>query len=188
MNDTVKDEKASDAATNDSAKDEKASDIHTSDHRSRTVRWRWLVLTAVLVIGTAALYTRPWWGSGAGTTSTVNVTLKEWSVTLDAPSVAAGLVKFNVRNDGPGDMHEFVIIKTGLAPEQLPVDANGVVDENGAGIEIIGEIEGIPVGPDTRVAAFDLAPGKYVLICNIRDAGERESHYHQGMRVAFTAQ
>lgn len=124
----------------------------------------------------------------AAKTTTVNVTLKEWSVTLDAASVAAGLVRFQVKNGGPNDMHEFVVVKTDLAPEQLPVDANGAVDENGAGIAVIGEIEDIPVGTDTHVKAFDLAPGKYVLICNIYDAGEKEAHYHQGMRVAFTVQ
>lgn len=124
--------------------------------------------------------------AGAVTTSTVNVILKEWSVILDLPSVAAGHVKFQIKNDGPDDVHEFVLIKTDLAPEQLPVDANGAVDENGAGIDIIGEIEGIPLGTNIHTAAFDLAPGKYVLICNIYDAGEREAHYHEGMRAAFT--
>lgn len=125
-------------------------------------------------------------GNDPATTATVNVTLKEWSLTLDAASVAAGLVKFQVKNDGPNDTHEFVVVKTDLAPEQLPVDANGAVDESGAGITIIGEVEDIPVGADTHLKAFDLAPGKYVLICNIYDAVEKEAHYHQGMRVAFT--
>lgn len=121
----------------------------------------------------------------AAKTATVNVTLKEWSVTLDAPSVPAGLVKFQVKNAGPNDTHEFVVVKTDLAPELLPVDANGAVDENGAGIEIIGEIEDITVGSSTHLKAFDLAPGKYVLICNISGG---ISHYHQGMRAVFTVQ
>lgn len=122
----------------------------------------------------------------AAKTATVNITLKEWSVAADVSSVPAGLVKFLVKNDGPSDTHEFVVVKTDLAPESLPVDASGKVDENGAGIQIIGEIEDITVGSSTHLKAFDLAPGKYVLICNIYDAGEKEAHYHEGMRMAFT--
>jgi len=37
--------------------------------------------------------------------------------------------------------------------------------------------------------AFDLAPGKYVLICNIVQTepdGSKEAHYKVGMRTAFT--
>lgn len=186
MNDTVKDKKAGDAARNDTAgtKEPATSTPPTTTAAER--RWRWPTLAAVLMIGAAATVYWYWWGSGASATSTVNVTLKEWSVTLDAPSAAAGLVKFKVRNDGPSDTHEFVVVKTDLAPDALPVDANGMVDENGAGIEIIGEIEDIPVRTDTHLKAFDLAPGNYVLICNIYDAGEKEAHYHKGMRVAFT--
>lgn len=122
----------------------------------------------------------------AATTATVNVTLKEWGVAADVSSVPAGLVKFQVKNSGPADSHEFVVVKTDLPPEALPVDANGAVDENGAGILIMGKIEDIPVGEDTRLKAFDLAPGNYALICNVYDASKNEAHYHKGMRVAFT--
>jgi len=116
---------------------------------------------------------------------TVNVALSEWAVSPDKTNVLAGQVIFNVVNDGPVDVHEFVVFKTDLAPDALPSDSEGV-DEAGAGLTLIGEIEDIAVGPTVQTTSFNLAPGKYVLICNIWDAGELESHYHEGMRIGFT--
>jgi len=114
---------------------------------------------------------------------TVNVTLEEWGISLDKSTVRAGNVNFRVTNRGPADAHEFVVIKTDLAPDALPADLQGV-DETG--MDIVGEIEGMRVGAEVHVTSMDLAPGNYVLICNIWDASEQESHYHEGMRVRFT--
>jgi len=125
--------------------------------------------------------------AGASSAETVAVSLTEWAVTPDKTTVNAGAVSFSVTNDGPVDVHEFVVMKTDLAVDSLPVDANGNVDENGAGITLIGEIENIAVGASAEVT-FDLVPGNYVLICNIWDAGEAEAHYAEGMRIAFTVQ
>ncbi len=122
--------------------------------------------------------------TGTSRFETVSVALTEWAVTPDKVTVDSGPVRFTVANDGPADSHEFVVIKTDLAPDKLPVDANGNVDENGAGITIVGEIEGLAVGANAQ-AVFDLEPGNYVLICNIWDAGEQEAHYSMGMRTAF---
>ncbi len=122
--------------------------------------------------------------TGTSRFENVSVSLTEWAVSPDKTVVDSGPVSFTVTNDGPSDNHEFVVIKTDLAPDSLPVDANGNVDENGAGITIIGEIEGLGVGESAR-ATFDLASGKYVLICNLWDAGEQEAHYTMGMRAAF---
>ncbi len=104
-----------------------------------------------------------------------------------APSAPAGSVTFAVTNTGPEDVHEFVILKTDLDPGALPVDANGAVTETGAGIEVVDEIEDIPVGSSQELTAT-LAAGKYVLLCNIYDETEKEAHYKMGMRIAFTAE
>jgi len=125
--------------------------------------------------------------TGTKNVETVAVALTEWAVTPDKTTVNAGPVMFSVTNDGPVDVHEFVVIKTDLAFDSLPVDSDGNVDENGAGITLVGEIENIVVGADAQ-ATFNLAPGNYVLICNIWDEGEQEAHYAEGMRVAFTVQ
>jgi len=122
----------------------------------------------------------------SGDDNAINVTLTEWAVVLDKATAPAGTVAFKITNAGTQFKHEFVVIKTDLDPADLPADATGKVDEEGSGIQFIGEVEGLAIGA-SEDASFDLTPGKYVLICNIveADAGH-ESHYTQGMRVAFT--
>jgi uncharacterized cupredoxin-like copper-binding protein len=119
-------------------------------------------------------------------TGSVKVTLTEWAVITDEASAQAGNVTFDVTNAGPEFKHEFVIIKTDLDPADLPADSTGKVDEAGAGIEFVGEVEELEIGA-TETASFDLTAGTYVLICNIVEVtGGHESHYTQGMRTAFT--
>jgi uncharacterized cupredoxin-like copper-binding protein len=119
--------------------------------------------------------------------TTVNVTLLEWAVVPDTASVAAGEVTFAVINEGPADVHEFVIIRTDLDPGALPTDATGAVDEAGGGIEVLDKIEDIAVG-ETQEVTVELAAGSYVLICNIYDADMGHVHYALGMRTAFTVE
>lgn len=123
--------------------------------------------------------------AGGGGATTVAVKLQEWSVNPAPASAPAGSVKFQVTNDGPADVHEFVVLKTDLDPGALPTDTNGAVTETGSGIEVIDEIEDIPVG-QTQELAVSLAAGKYVLLCNIYSESEKEAHYKMGMRIAFT--
>jgi len=121
-----------------------------------------------------------------GAANAVKVTLTEWAVVLDKTSVPAGSVAFEVTNAGTQFKHEFVVIKTDLDPADLPADATGKVDEEGAEITFIGEVEEMAIGA-TENASFDLTAGKYVLICNVVETGAgHESHYVEGMRVAFT--
>jgi len=121
--------------------------------------------------------------------TTVAVTLQEFSVLPATASAPAGQVMFQAKNTGPKDPHELVVIKTDLDPGALPTAPEGKVDEEGAGIEVIGEIEELKVG-ETRNKAFDLKAGSYVLICNVveEEEGKTEAHYQQGMRTAFTVQ
>jgi len=116
--------------------------------------------------------------------STVGVTLQEWAVVVDDASVPAGEITFSVTNDGPNDVHEFVILRTDLDPGDLPVDEHGAVTEAGEGIEVVDEIEDIPVG-ETQEVSVELEAGSYVLLCNIYSADENEAHYAEGMRIAF---
>jgi uncharacterized cupredoxin-like copper-binding protein len=125
-----------------------------------------------------------------GDDDTVAATLQEFAVSADPASVAAGSVTFDVSNDGPDDVHEFVVIATDLGPTELPVDEDGAVDEGGEGIEVVDEIEEIPVG-ESRSLTVDLEAGNYVLICNILQEepnGTLEAHYSEGMRTGFTVE
>lgn len=108
----------------------------------------------------------------------VRVVMEEWNIKLSTTSVPVGKVTFDVVNQGKLE-HELVILKTGLAIASLQMRAEDSkkVDEE-AGAENIGEIEDIEPGK-TKSETFDLAPGKYVLICNVAE------HYKSGMAVAF---
>ena len=122
--------------------------------------------------------------TGAAGAGTIEITLQEWAVVPATTSVAAGDVTFQVTNAGPADVHEFVVVKTDLDPAALPTEATGKVTESGAGMEVIDEVEDIPVGQSQELK-ITLAAGKYILLCNIYDETEKEAHYKMGMRTPF---
>jgi len=145
--------------------------------QQRVGRYPHIAAISVALVALAAC------GGGGG--GTVDVTLQEFSIATDPASVDAGEVVFEATNDGPNDVHEFVVFRTDLGPADLPTDENGAVVETGEGIELIGEIEDIPVG-ETPSVTLELETGNYVLICNIWDEDEQEAHYQEGMRTTFT--
>ena len=116
----------------------------------------------------------------------VDVTLREWEISPSVDSVEAGEIYFLVENAGPEDAHEFVVIRTDLAPGALPLVEGRVPEDD---VDLLDEIE--PFAPDSSASlTLDLEAGSYVFICNIAEieAGELESHYELGMRVAFTVE
>jgi uncharacterized cupredoxin-like copper-binding protein len=138
-----------------------------------------------LIVVPAAIAIALTLGACGGGGNTVNVTLQEFAIATDTATVGAGEVVFQATNDGPNDVHEFVVFRTDLGPAELPTDENGAVVETGEGIELIGEIEDIAVG-DTPSVTLTLEAGNYVFICNIWDETEQEAHYQEGMRTTFT--
>jgi uncharacterized cupredoxin-like copper-binding protein len=146
---------------------------------------------ATLVLTACGGGNEPSGGSGSPAATNVAVTLQEWAVVPAQTSAPAGKITFNVENKGPTHEHEFVVFKTDLDPGSLPAKADGSVDENGAGVQAMGEIEEFAVG-SSQVKEFQLAAGKYVLFCNLveehamPDMGGIPSHYKLGMRTAFT--
>jgi uncharacterized cupredoxin-like copper-binding protein len=152
---------------------------------SATFRLRVLTgLSIVALLSAACGSGQPTAAPTAAGPTDVKVTLQEWAVAPVPVSVAAGAVTFEVTNNGPEDVHEFVVIKTDLDPGALPVDSTGAVTEEGAGMTVVNEIEDIPVG-ETQELNVTLASGKYVLLCNIYSADENEAHYKMGMRIGF---
>lgn len=116
---------------------------------------------------------------------TVGVTLQEFSIVLDTDTVKAGSVTFHVSNTGPSEVHEFVLIRTDLAPDKLPTGTDGAVEEEAEGLTVLGEVEDLAVGK-SKDLTLDVSPGAYVAICNIND--NDQVHYMLGMRVGFTAE
>jgi uncharacterized cupredoxin-like copper-binding protein len=136
-----------------------------------------LVVMAAIA-GCAAAGTTP-----AGTaTSSVAVDLREWAIGSDPTSVPAGRIEFVASNAGPEWDHELVVVKTDLPLDALPTKSGGSVDEEGPGIETIGEVASVAPG-GTGSVTLDLVPGKYVLICNLIE--DIRVHYELGMRSPF---
>jgi uncharacterized cupredoxin-like copper-binding protein len=105
------------------------------------------------------------------------VDISDFKIVTDHPTVTAGHVVVGIRNHA-SMVHELKVIKTDLAPDQLPVDgATAKASEDGK----VGELANI-AGGASRKLVLELVPGKYVLICNI--AG----HYQLGMRVGLEVQ
>ncbi len=164
--------------------------VHPSPSREGTRHAR---RAAPAVIAIAALVAACGGGSAtplaaatAGST-TVNVTLQEFAVVPDTASAPAGTVTFAATNKGPDDVHELVVIKTDLGLLDLPTDADGKVLEDGAGMDVIGEVEDVQIGASEEFS-LDLAAGKYLLICNILQTepdGSLEAHYKMGMVATF---
>jgi len=115
----------------------------------------------------------------AGVSGTeVQVSLKEFAILVDPDSIGTGDMTFIVNNDGLIE-HEFVVFKTDLAPDALPVDKDNNVDEEGDGVEFVDELEDL--GKDTTTnLPLKLDSGSYVVFCNI------EGHYASGMNAAFS--
>jgi uncharacterized cupredoxin-like copper-binding protein len=115
-----------------------------------------------------------------GDEGTVGVTEEDFTITPDETSAPAGDVTFDVQNDAE-QTHEFVVFKSDLAPDALPTDDEGLVDEEGEGLELIDEIEDIE-GGSSQSLTVNLDAGSYVLICNL------PGHYAQGMHAEFTVE
>src|SRR6266542_862064 len=94
----------------------------------------------------------------------IRVTDQDMKMKVDAISAPAGKVTFLVMNLDTVD-HEVVILKTDKAPDKLALLAGASKVDDQAGT--------------TAAGTFELAPGKYVLVCNVL------SHYMAGMYAAF---
>jgi uncharacterized cupredoxin-like copper-binding protein len=100
---------------------------------------------------------------------------------LSTAKVKAGKVAFEVTNVSKnGEEHEFLVAKSDLAPNQLPmIDAGARVDENKlADLKELGDLEPGKSGKLT----LELTPGKYLLFCN------EEGHFAAGMHAYLTVE
>ncbi len=73
-------------------------------------------------------------------------------------------------------LHEFLMFETDLAPDELPTDMSGRVNEDA--LTKLAGAEDIPPS-HSRDITVNMAAGHYVMICNL------PGHYEQGMRVEF---
>jgi uncharacterized cupredoxin-like copper-binding protein len=107
-------------------------------------------------------------GSAAGS-SQITATETEWSVSTSTPSVAAGVVRITVTNDGKLP-HELVVLRTSKPSDALGTGSR--IPESGSA----GEASDIAPGA-TKTFTVRLTPGHYSLVCNL------PAHYMQGMHA-----
>jgi uncharacterized cupredoxin-like copper-binding protein len=129
----------------------------------------------VLVLGLGAALVLPACG-GAGSSGEAHLGIveRDFRIQAERTAVRPGRVELEIENHGPVD-HELIVVREDGRP--LPLRASGLsVDEEGLQRRIAGTIEARGPGVHTDLAV-DLAPGRYVLICNM--AG----HYQSGMHA-----
>ena len=117
--------------------------------------------------------------ASAAPVTTLGITQADFSLTPAQTSLPAGLVDFNVTDNGP-QPHELLIFQTDLAPDKLPLGSDGRVDEGGDGIlKVFDSGDNVAVGT-SKLFHTALAAGNYVMVCNL------PGHYKAGMHTAFT--
>ena len=142
-------------------------------------RWAWVLALGLAAVAIAVPLTVARRDEPAPRGTLQNVLLKDFEVRQEATVVPAGTVSFLIRNQGP-TTHEVIVVRTDLAPDKLPLQSDGLtVDEEERGVKFLEEVEGLDID-DRETLILDLAPGHYVLYCNL------EGHYLGGMYEALT--
>jgi uncharacterized cupredoxin-like copper-binding protein len=102
---------------------------------------------------------------------------REYAIHVTGQIAKAGTVTFTMTNYGT-ITHEMLIVKTDIAPGQIAIGADGRFNEDDPASKVVDEIS--EYEPGTSVTkSFDLAPGRYQLVCNI------PNHYKSGMFIPF---
>ncbi|MEO8570546.1 MAG: hypothetical protein ABI553_02505 [Chloroflexota bacterium] len=122
--------------------------------------------------------------SGGGTP--VAATIKEWQFGLSSTTMSSGTITFTIANNGDKE-HEFIVRKTDLKADALPLNADGEVIEDDPQLTEVGdpsEVGEIKSGSTDRTLTVTLQPGHYVIFCNLHV--EDLLHYKKGMHLDFT--
>ena len=142
-------------------------------------RWAWALVLVLAALALAVPLTVARRHEPAPLGTPVNVLLEDFHVRRDVAVVPAGTVRFRILNQGP-TTHEFIVVRTDRAPDKLPLQRDGLtVNEDASGIDLLDEAEGLDID-DRQTLVLRLAPGHYVMYCNL------EGHYLGGMHAALT--
>ena len=110
--------------------------------------------------------------AAASAATAPSVSLTEWKVVVSG-TIKAGKTNLTIRDIGVAP-HELLVFKSDRDASAYPVDKAGDIKEEGAGVELLSDGENIDPG-GTQTRTIDLAPGKYLFVCNI------PGHFKQGM-------
>jgi uncharacterized cupredoxin-like copper-binding protein len=115
--------------------------------------------------------------AGCGGPRAVTATLTDTAIQVSPTTLSAGPITFHIANTSASELHEFVVIRTDLNADQLPLDADGNVAEDK--LSSPGEKGDIAAGQGGDLT-LTLPAGQYMFICN------QPGHYKVGMHIAFT--
>lgn len=132
------------------------------------------IICLSLCLPVLVVYTAP-----AG--QTVTVTLSTFGTQLTPDEIYSGDVRFVVKNDASDMSHEFILMRTDLPPDKLPMEEEGRIDEDSPLILRVMATEDLTPG-SRREFDVTLAPGHYVYFCNI------DAHHMIGMRGEFNVE
>jgi uncharacterized cupredoxin-like copper-binding protein len=142
-------------------------------------RWAWALALVLAAVALAVPLTVARRQEPTPRGTPVNVLLEDFEVRLDTAVVSAGTVSFRILGQGP-TTHEFIVVRTDRPPDKLPLQPDGLtVDEEAPGVKLVDEADGLDID-DRQTLDLDLAPGHYVMYCNL------EGHYLGGMYEALT--
>ena len=142
-------------------------------------RWAWALALVLAALALAVPLTVARRDEPTPRGTPVNVRLEDFKVRLDTAVVHAGTVSFRLLGQGP-TTHEFIVVRTNRPPDKLPLQSDGLtVNEEAPGVELVDEAGGLDID-DRQTLVLDLAPGHYVMYCNL------EGHYLGGMYAALT--
>src|SRR5215475_4561985 len=115
--------------------------------------------------------------AGCGEPRAVTATLTDTAIQVSSNTLPAGPITFHITNTSAAELHEFVVIRTDLNADQLPLDADGNVAEDQ--LSSPGEKGDIAAGQGGDLT-LTLPAGRYMFICN------QPGHYKAGMHTVFT--
>jgi uncharacterized cupredoxin-like copper-binding protein len=99
-------------------------------------------------------------------------------IRTDHDTVKAGKIRFEVANLSQSEIHEMAVVAVDSLDAALPYDYNTwrVIEKQ---VKMLGETHGMKPN-DTKTLELTLAPGYYLLICNL------PGHYAAGMVIPLT--
>ncbi|MBV8234904.1 MAG: hypothetical protein JO075_04305 [Acidimicrobiia bacterium] len=112
---------------------------------------------------------------------TNTVHLSEYKVDVGSSTFSPGQHTFTIANDGKTE-HELLVFHTSIDPTVFPLDQEGNINEDAAGMNKVSDGDNIAPGA-TQTRTVDLTqPGTYVFVCNL------PGHFKAGMYQTITVQ
>jgi uncharacterized cupredoxin-like copper-binding protein len=125
-------------------------------------------------------------GSGLAAAPTM-VQVDEWNkddgsqgITITPPQIKAGKVTFKVRNISKDEVHELLIVKTNIPPEQFQPEGDNPAKIDEGRLPGVRELPHDLKPGQTASLTMTVKPGQYVLFCN------QTGHFQAGMHSILT--